>query len=569
MSGDARGLEVIARTGSGHHRVRIALEADSVRIECECPRYAKGLTCKHVWAAFVVADEDGYLGDLAGQAVKTAANAARDELTEQTASRSEVKEQPRPPAQASPLSERASQWCDLKTRLQGTSLVTAGGVALQECTAFAARAMVQDGTLHMVNISIYTDGSLRPTCTCNRVGPGRICAHVWATLIAADEKAGFASSRQPWRDVLRLAAPPVEPPRRERRAEQIMYITDVDEANRSQHLPLHLASRSQLKSGAWTPPFAKSISRSAVAQLKDAQDRAIFQQLYGAAESPHSYSYGGCSTTGCFYLNEGLLASLLPQLCATGRFFLRWNTEFVPLSWDGGEPWNLRLRLEAADGHVLRARLERRDERIELAEADVLMPTGYLIARGKVGRYRYPGRFDWISAIRRTGPLRIPQKEVDALVDEVYDLPGTFEVELQESLRPSEVRPKPRPHIQIKPEKDGSKRLNACLSFDYEGMPVAVSDPRDRIMMHKPRRVIIRDRAVEREATELLASLGFRVLSRIDEEDIDYELSVRRFPTAVSALLNRGWNVEAQGRRTRSGGCRLRHANSIACIAFR
>jgi hypothetical protein len=65
LAGNSATLEAEVR-GSQRYSVRLACSSDNFRMACSCPFFIdQSQHCKHIWAALLAADEQGYLSDLA------------------------------------------------------------------------------------------------------------------------------------------------------------------------------------------------------------------------------------------------------------------------------------------------------------------------------------------------------------------------------------------------------------------------------------------------------------------------------------------------------------------------
>jgi len=487
-------------------------------------------------------------------------------------------------------------------RDRGAPYAADGSVTIVNATDRSLTAAVHGSYLYSVDVG-PAGSRVRATCTCPYYRDVSFCKHIWAVFLVADKKGLLAALRaapaqlagdeedesdgvpphvdemdepdappepQPpppparkptWRQVLsRVRDGRTDVPHPTYRDRQILYVADAEEIARIGRVDLKLHSRRRLRDGTWGAEAPATMHFADVERLPDEADRRILQILAGASDD--AFYYG--SVTG-FALKGGILEALLPLLCATGRFLLRDGGALTPLAWDGGEPWHLRLALRSDGGRgplVLSARLHRAAESMELSDA-TLLPDGFLFARGMTARFRFGGDVAWIDELRRAGPVVVPRREVDRFIEEVYDLPGTFAIDLPEGAAAQEVRGTPRPLLQVTVDPHVNGRLNACFSFDYDGTIVAASDVRDRIYRRKEKRLILRDREAERAAEELLAPLGFKRVS-IADEDIDYQIAVSKLPRAVADLLARGWQIEAEGALYRApGGFRLSVSSGI------
>ena len=292
----------------------------------------------------------------------------------------------------------------------------------------------------------------------------------------------------------------------------------------------------------------------------DPTDRRIVSVLI---EPRTEYEGYGASLTR-FALRPALAAELLPAMCSTGRCFLRIDAagtsqpvELVPLAWDAGQAWQLRLRIaREKDSFVVAGDLVRSDEHMPLSEPVVLTASGFVIGRGVVARLEC-GAFQWIVVLRASRELRVPLSGQEDLLRALYGTPTRPLLDVPEELRIEEARLEPKPHLKIR-KPQGHWRQDSLwsdLRFDYGGTQLSPFQPETILLRLDERRVIIRDQAFERDAIQLLSQLGFRSQKYFTEKEPVFELSsAKRLPKAVRALLQVGWHVEAEGKVFRRPG---------------
>jgi len=507
-----------------------------------------------------------------------------------------------PTANPHSLAHRFSSNFAADVRARGAPYAADDSVTIVRSTHDSLSATVHGSYLYSVDVSL-AGGRACAACTCPYYADVSFCKHIWAAFLVADARkllpalltapaqlahpedakvdAAVSKARElvdDWldeddEDIDEPVAPPPKTTWRQLlsrvrddrtditraavKDRQIVYVIDADAYDRSGHVELLLYTRRRLRSDAWgvEQPFLLYIAD--IDGLPDERDRRILQILAGGTSQ-----YG---TARSFKLSAGLCDAVFPLLCGTGRFLLRKSGASTPLAWDDGEPWHLRLGLRSRGDRgplLLTARLDRATETMELAEA-VLLPDGFLFARGRAARFRFGGDHAWIHELRRARDVEVPRGDLDRFVEEVYDLPGSFAIDLPDGAGPAEVRGTPRPFLQVTVDKHVEGRLNACFSFEYDDAIVAASDVRDRIYKRKPRRLIVRDREAERTAQDLLLPLGFKSV-HLRDEDIDYQIAVSKLPRAVAELLARDWHIEAEGALyRRAGGYRLSVSSGI------
>src|SRR5260370_1632422 len=150
------------------------------------------------------------------------------------------------------------------------------------------------------------------------------------------------------------ASPEIWPPNR-----QLLYAIDVANTPADGGLYVEVLCRDRKMDGGWSKPKARYLQREWQQQIPDADDRHILALLAGATPV-HSQTYYGYSPTvgyGLLPYRYGLIDPqprlILPVLCRTGRCHLCLAAQAEndheehgpPLTWQDGEPWQLRLEV--------------------------------------------------------------------------------------------------------------------------------------------------------------------------------------------------------------------------------
>ncbi len=495
-----------------------------------------------------------------------------------------------------------SGWFPLATREAGRRIHASGQVRIYSVSgkSLVARVGPKD---HETAIRSTRD-DVEAYCECPAArGDGAACEHVWALVLAADEKGYLRGARRgptPEETLLdRILGPGRPRPRRPRAPSwkavvraarpgpqdqwsrlapddqtQIVYWLDVAESLEDGRPVLKLGTRRRKQKGGWARVKPAEVYAREVGSLRDPDDRRILEMLVGPpAEEDELGGYGQVLSE--FPLLPALLEAVLPRAAGTGRLFLTRDGQLdslAPLAWDPGEPWQARLSLEPGEAAwVLRGHFERGPERMELPEPDLLLAAGFLTARGKLARLRLPGDLVWVATLRQSGELRIPGKEIEAFRREALDLPRPPEIDWPAEIRPEEVRVAPQPRLRIFLPKFPSglpaARLYALVWMDYGDIHVRPADPRDRVPSEDHRRLAVRDRAAEARAAETLAGVGLYIPTRYYEAreiEHDYEIPPKELPRVVEALVQAGWKVEAEeGVYRRAGRFKISVSSGI------
>jgi superfamily II DNA or RNA helicase len=444
----------------------------------------------------------------------------------------------------------------------------------------------------------WDDKGYRFTCSCGTF-ESRVCEHVWAVALTADQDGHFTGRghaerpwklgrgvdssgnwtfvRQPpsapttapkpeptprWKQTLdRLAsAQSNEPPRTPWPAtREIAYVVDRDETLLGQGLVVETCARDPKKDGQLSRPKPLKIARGGVADVPNADDRFILAMLAGGDRSNYGYYYGG-EGAARYRLTHPLARAALPLMCRTGRCLLRTAAfgpeSFTPLAFGPDErPWQLRLDVHRdtiyPDTYLVEAFLERDDIRRPLAAATLLTAGGLVFWNDRIELLDDHDAFHWITHFREHGPLRVPESQANDLAANLYASAPSAALRLPEELQLEEVRPPLALHLKIHasdPKYYYDDRLRAELTFDYAGDRIDGRSTGRALLQPDRRRVIVRDEKREADAHARLAQLGFR-------DGWDYRarrqlfiLAPGKLAKAVAALVAEGWHVDAEGQ---------------------
>ncbi len=358
---------------------------------------------------------------------------------------------------------------------------------------------------------------------------------------------------------------------------EVLYRLNVARCFELDEMVVDLYQRPVERSGELGRPKKLNLIHEVPKHFSDPADRDLLQLFKANPTSdfdPYAARHRASYVQARGTVPALLYDTLLPRLCATGRFgWIRdHNSEVAAapaLRWQGEEPWRFALRLErspaAGDRVRLHGLLRRGEESQPLAEPILLLANGAVLWPDRIGRLDAAEDFPWISQLRGEGEIEVPEAELDLLLDDLAGLPDLPELEMPPEWRWDEVRPAPRPRLALRPaQHPRSALLEGEVGFDYDGCLVAARQSRDRVFDRRRRRLVHRDREAEETAFEQLENLGARRSWGVGPSGCDVELSEGTFRTAVGPLIAAGWRVEAEGRRIRSaGGVSLSLASGI------
>jgi hypothetical protein len=445
-------------------------------------------------------------------------------------------------------------------------------------------------------------------CDCAYFDTDGPCKHLWATILAAEAKnylLGFTgkirlemdseedfdpssfdlllspahkpserriSPPKPtgpqWREILSRLTPETIIPAHNREGwrtdREIYYLIDsASPGSNISGIPLEINYREKKQTGEWGKLKNTRIPRGLIPQIPDPLDREILTVLGGV---PDVYSYQYDSLPLVFRMKHTIPSLLLPKMCATGRCRLRANSltpleAMTPLAWDDGAPWEFKLIVEREkENWLVRGKLARGDESMDLAKPIIYLEDGYLIHRGLISQFDGGGAAAWLQLLLKQPHISVPADQGEDFVEEILKRPKPPRIDWPEELQFESVRMTPVPRVEIHEEqrahwKSKSERFEAVLSFDYDGRRIPARSASEGHYDVSTRRYFLRDRELEAGAAQKLRELGFKpVTATYAFSDADWELSPKKLPVAVRELVKAGWHIEADGKMFRKPG---------------
>ena len=471
-----------------------------------------------------------------------------------------------------PLSNRLVSFFNKKCRERGEQIFDGGLVRITSGSATEASASVQGTQLYEVELA-WEEGAVNGWCSCPDFEGTGVCKHVWATILACDDKGYLstaASSRylefvddfrneydgEPSSGALtrvspnssieildrtpKLAKPPApkpQPPAWRKKLDeiasqhaalfreavewpakrQIAYVVDLDGSSQQGGIVLHLMTHDRKKDGTWSRPVLSNMKRNQLPSLPVAEDREILAALEGGG---HTYYYGYDQVPAQFVLRDPLPARLMPGIIRTGRCFLKRGGLYAeanlttPLAWDDLGAWRFGLKL-APTGKgkwSISGLLRRRDEIMPLSEL-VLIAPGLVFTNHRAALLEDAASASaWISSLCK-GDIEAPENDRDELLSTLLGSPDLPPLEVPEDLQYEEIRLQPQPRLTIRSENSSlrdSGRLKADVSFQYEHWIVPEQHPDGGRYESEKRRFLRRDFAAEKAATGMLSEVGMK-----------------------------------------------------------
>lgn|SRR5579871_1015839 len=497
------------------------------------------------------------------------------------------------------LSSALSSDFDYNTRSKGTAYFRSGAVRIKLATDTEVHAKVHGSRFYETELTWDAGEGLDLWCDCPYFETSGPCKHLWATILAIEARGllkavserdsvrityGFAENDvdedepfalEPARPV---AAPPKPPAWRQHLSQiapiasgaekwpstrELSYVVDVPSSVSRRSLIVHVWTREPKLKGGWKKPAKLRLSREAISSLPNPADREILGLIAGAS-GYNDWSYPSSYDTlpDCFRLSHALAALVLPLMARNGRGWLQetpYKEEWLPLTWDEGEPWQfqLRLRRDPSGKAVVTGCFRRGEEEMELT-TPVLITQGMVFQRDRVAVLAEGAPLQWISHLRKEGRIEAPAADAEEMMRALLEHPLATRLEVPEEFRYEELRAAPRPCLTIRSQKATAwqeERLRACLSFDYEGRRVSGTDNARGFYDPATRVFLARDQAAEEAAHGLLRQLGASGPALdYGEREPTWALLPKKLPAVVRACLEAGWHIEAEGKSFRRPG---------------
>ena len=485
-----------------------------------------------------------------------------------------------------------------KIRDRGVAYFRSNSVTILKHTDSQVEAQVKGKTNYLVRLSL-NGNTFSVACTCPYFEGGEECKHIWATMLAADnanylsavdqrwplrlayddntaeqlqkilvQQAGqeIKEEKAEWQQQLTAITNAVKSSRTAARnswpdGREIYYIVNPQNTRTSGQLTIEIGFRDQKKNGDWGKIKAGQMQHSQIAKLPDPEDRRLLSILSGSRESYWAGNlYGSYELPNRFVVSNTLQHFLLPLMIATGRCVLRpseRNAEFKAIEWDDTTVWQFCLivvRVES--GYELKGVLRSESREIDFDSA--LLSTDAIVIGPdfRAARFDSRGSRAWMDALSRDGDLRVPLEHANELIAQLVDLPSIPNLELPDDLKFEKISLRPKPHLVVrKPVYSyaSQPKLEANLSFDYEGNEIDYFDQRGGLFDRTSNRYLERDELFEADAYQLLGNLGIKARENYLAKTT-LSLNPRNLPRAVSTLLSNGWRVEAEGKLYRNPG---------------
>ena len=453
-------------------------------------------------------------------------------------------------------------------------------------------AIVTGTQEYTVRVTYLRDGrnrdNLLVSCTCAYFADYSRCKHIWAVILEASRDRSLPNAeyarflridREPAAAPSVLPEPrqrPFEVPRPERRPVwkeylgqiqasvelrkadpewpdgfELLYAVDPLSSRTTGAIVVDLFSRNRKKNGEPTVWKEFRIAHTRAGLLPDAVDADLVPMMLGGTDTfsfNYSHSYGTSTRKALPY---ALALKVLPRAAAANRLTIRGERmqQFLPLTWDEGDPWRLLLeiRQDDRDQWAITGTLARGEERMQLTEPSLVLRGGFVIARGAVARLEDDGAYGWIEQLLAIRQIPFPDRERDAVIASLLNTPFLPKMELDEPLRFEERVMAPKPALRISQAQSawGEEQFTGKVLFDYGAGWVAEPIPGRGVWMPAERVFLLRDPKAEEAAHDQLRAAGLRPSAAY------WVVNPKTMPRAIRQLLQAGWHVEADGKAFR------------------
>jgi superfamily II DNA or RNA helicase len=313
--------------------------------------------------------------------------------------------------------------------------------------------------------------------------------------------------------------------------------------------------------------------------LPDPTDRRLLVALGASLERSSAARYR-TEFPSRHELSPTALPLIIELLCATGRGYLSEipghppSLEAKPLRWIA-EPVEGRLVLSDLNAETNQVGLSlgfyRKKQRISAAEEPRFAAGEVLVAADWAGPLANPAALSWLQAFasrHQEDPLLLTA-DADGGLGELFEMPELLPIDAPPSLGLAFALGEPRPRADLVERSEPLARRRKWtidLSFVYRGAADAgraeqPTGPEHVVRWNETRQGFYdavarlhtrRDRAAERRLIDRLLQLGAVPTRGFGRGD--FEVPAAALAAVLNGLVADGWEVRAEGARTRSVG---------------
>ncbi|MBP87086.1 MAG: helicase SNF2 [Planctomycetaceae bacterium] len=205
---------------------------------------------------------------------------------------------------------------------------------------------------------------------------------------------------------------------------------------------------------------------------------------------------------------------------------------------------------------TLRGTLQRAGDTVPLDDAVLVLGDGLVVFRDSVARFSGNEAARWLKALRRNPSIDVPYDDRDTFLPWLWQTPNLPDIDWPENLQVEQQTLAPQGRLVLKSERRSHqvKHLFGEVAFVYGETIVALHDDRLGWYDAKHERAIRRDRDAERMLLEQLSKVGARPRRTNSYFDSDVQFHRKHFVRIVRELTSAGWLIESHGQRIRQPG---------------
>ena len=348
----------------------------------------------------------------------------------------------------------------------------------------------------------------------------------------------------------------------EPRVSEVIYLLNLRETRLREHLVVDFYRRDVKPDGERGRLEVLEVDDALIGKLEGEADRRLLRLLLGnSAEDRTRTRLERAPRYSRSAVRPGMYETVLPELCATGRFSCEGGIPDVhptePLIWDGREPFAFGLAVSRAEGGWrMMGELRRGDEALDVEQPRILLRDGLFVSGTRVCSFDPGDAADQLMKLRRSGAVPIPYGAQDEFLLYLASIPNLPEVNLPPELHWSQVKVKPRPKVSFSADDTPTevKHVIARVVFDYGGKPVPVNTGSRFVADEQGRQLFRRDMYLERKALERLRTLGVEAAKGEEVALGEVKIPAKDLPDVIRELLEEEWLVEADGEPIRVAG---------------
>ncbi|GAB5405519.1 MAG: hypothetical protein Aurels2KO_37500 [Aureliella sp.] len=305
--------------------------------------------------------------------------------------------------------------------------------------------------------------------------------------------------------------------------------------------------------------ISDDVERKAIALLKS---EPVYQRGYRATDGKVSLSF-----------RDELLHETLSALCATGRFVWTLDStsslvDYHAITYSGPQPWSFELQVtEVAPGQVsvdailhrtplleneneqgTASPQQRPREQRSLDHVVSVCESGAVLFNDEIGILA-PESIHWAKAWQRQSSLHLSTSELNEFMQELLKIDHPPAIQLQESLGIETVNVQPIGLLRLAAQETTKMFLTANVAWRYGEEIVPIANKSTSSWDSANQRLIQRDQAAESKMLQELAQMPIH--EHFDHYYQTQELRLHRkhLNETVLFLTEKNWDVEADGLR--------------------